>query len=62
MTSLETATEQCCGEIVVCDGQLKDAHAKLTKRRKSLTAAVNLLEVIVMIHCNSYVAQDVELL
>lgn len=45
MTSLEAATAKCCEEIVVCDGELKEAHSKLAKRRKSLTAAVDLLEV-----------------
>jgi hypothetical protein len=45
ITSVEAATEQCSLEIEVCDRQLKDAHIKLVKRRKSLMAAVDLLEV-----------------
>ena len=46
MISLEAATEQCCGKMETCGLQLRESQAKLTKRKKSLTSAVNLLEVI----------------
>ena len=41
---MEGATKQCCEDIDVCSEQLDSTRTRLTKRRKSLSDAVDVLE------------------